>query len=237
MMRARETLVCLESTPYYHCVSRCVPRAWLCGEDPYTGQSFEHRRQWVLDRMLKLVDIFAIDVCAYAILSSHFHAVLYVDVEKAKGWTNQQVVEQWGRLYDGQPLADRYLAGEVVSKAEWSVLSGLIEKWRLRLYDIGWFMHCMNQYLAQRANVEDQCRGRFWENCFMSQVLVDEGSLLTCMSYVDLDPFRAGFAEAPAQSDFTLIQQRIEAYARHQNRRKDKQTPMKQSRKIYPFKR
>jgi hypothetical protein len=93
MTRARESLVCLESTPYYHCISRCVRRAWLCGEDPYTGQSFEHRRQWVLDRMRELVDIFAIDVCAYAILSNHFHIVLHVDVEKAKDWTDRQVIE------------------------------------------------------------------------------------------------------------------------------------------------
>ncbi|MFI0412735.1 MAG: transposase [Candidatus Thiodiazotropha sp.] len=55
MTRARETLISLEATPYYHCISRCVRRAWLCGEDPYTGQSFEHRRQWVLDRLRELV--------------------------------------------------------------------------------------------------------------------------------------------------------------------------------------
>ncbi|MEW8026370.1 MAG: hypothetical protein AB2806_01330 [Candidatus Thiodiazotropha sp.] len=237
MTRARESLVCLESTPYYHCISRCVRRAWLCGEDPYTGQSFEHRRQWILDRLRELVDIFAIDVCAYAILSNHFHVVLHVDVEKAKGWTDQQVIEQWMRLYKGHMLADRYLAGEVMSKAEWTALSELIEKWRLRLYDISWFMRCMNEYLAQRANAEDQCKGRFWEGRFKSQALLDEGALLTCMSYVDLNPIRAGLAKTPERSDFTSIQERIEAYAKRQNRCKAKQAPKQQQTKLYPFKR
>jgi hypothetical protein len=161
MMRAREPLVCLDSTPYYHRISRCVRRAWLCGEAPYTGQSFEHRRQWVLDRMRKLVNIFAINVCAYAILSNHFHVVLHVDVDKAKDWSDRQVIEQWTRLYKDHMLAGRHLAGEVMSISEWLTLSELIEKWRLRLYDISWSMRCMNEHLAQRTNAEDQCKWSF----------------------------------------------------------------------------
>jgi hypothetical protein len=86
MTRARKTLVSLEAAPYYHCISRYVSRAWLCGNDPYTGKSFEHRRQWVLDRLRKLTDIFAIDICACAILSNHYHVVLHVDSERAKSW-------------------------------------------------------------------------------------------------------------------------------------------------------
>jgi REP element-mobilizing transposase RayT len=187
--------------------------------------------------MRELVDIFAIDVCAYAILSNHFHIVLHVDAEKAKDWTDQQVIEQWSRLYKGHMLADRYLAGEVMSKAEWSALSELIEKWRLRLYDISWFMRCMNEHLAQRANAEDQCKGRFWEGRFKSQALLDEGALLTCMSYVDLNPIRAGLAKTPEQSDFTSIQERIEAYAKQQRTRKAKQASKQQPSKLYPLKR
>ncbi|MEW8276193.1 MAG: alpha-amylase family glycosyl hydrolase [Candidatus Thiodiazotropha taylori] len=236
MTRARESLISLEATPYYHCISRCVRRAWLCGADPYTGQSFKHRRQWVLDRLRELVDIFAIDVCAYAIMSNHYHVVLHVDEDKAKGWTDKQVIEQWMRLYKGHMLADRYLAGEVMSKAEWMALSELIEKWRLRLYDISWFMRCMNEHLAQHANAEDQCKGRFWEGRFKSQALLDEGALLTCMSYVDLNPIRAGLAKTPERSDFTSIQERIEAYAKQQNRRKAKQM-RKQPTTLQPFKR
>ena len=71
MPKPRSQQICLHETPYYHCISRCVRRAFLCGQDNLTGQSYEHRRIWVEDRLLTLGKIFAIDICAFAILNNH----------------------------------------------------------------------------------------------------------------------------------------------------------------------
>jgi hypothetical protein len=127
MTRALRELVSLESTtPYYHCVSRCVRRAFLRGE---------------------------------------------------------------------------------------AFVRSVIETWRQRLFDLGWFMRCLNKHIARMANQEDHCKGRFWEGRYKSQALLDERALLSCMAYVDLNPIRADLAKTPETSNFTSIQERIQAFS------------------------
>jgi len=58
MTIVRRNTIDLESTPYYHIVSRCVRRSFLCGEDPVTGNNFDHRKQWLVDRIKTLGEIF-----------------------------------------------------------------------------------------------------------------------------------------------------------------------------------
>ena len=70
MPRARHTQIAVESTPYYHCVSRCVRRAFLCGRDESTGKDYEHRREWIAEEILRLAEIFALDVAAYSVMTA-----------------------------------------------------------------------------------------------------------------------------------------------------------------------
>lgn len=209
MTRARRELVSLESTPYYHVISRCVRRAFLWGEDAFTGKNYEHRKGWVLKRLRELDAVFAIDICAYAVMSNHYHLVVRLDKEQAKGLSREEVIDRWGRLFKLPLLINRYQRDVSQTAAELEAVYRLIEEWRARLVDLSWYMRCLNEYLARRANEEDNCTGRFWEGRFKSQALLDEAAVLTCMSYVDLNPIRAGMADLPETSDFTSIQQRI----------------------------
>lgn len=209
MTRPRSELICLDDTPYYHCISRCVRRAFLCGRDRFSGRSFEHRRQWLVDRIKRQAAAFAIDICAYAIMSNHYHLVLHVDVNRAKEWDDDEVLERWCELYRGPILVQRYRAGASLSVHEQAILQAIVDELRQRLMSISWFMASLNETVARDANREDQCTGRFWEGRFTSRALLDGHALLSCMAYVDLNPVRAGIAEGLLDSDFTSIQERL----------------------------
>lgn len=205
---ARKNLISLQDTPYYHCIGRCVRRAWLWGVDEYAGKDYSHRKQWVIERLSQLCAIFPIEVCAYAVMSNHYHVVLHVDSERARKWGREEVIERWTVLFRAPNLVKRLQSGEAL-EAERQAAEQIIEKWRARLIDVSWFMRCLNEHLARRANIEDQCTGRFWEGRFKSQALLDEAGLLTAMAYVDLNPVRAGIAKTPEDSEFTSIYDRI----------------------------
>ena len=77
MTRARQQLISLSDTPWYHLVNRCVRRAFLCGVDSISGQNYEHRREWIEQTMFKLASVFSVDIAAFAVMSNHYHLVVY----------------------------------------------------------------------------------------------------------------------------------------------------------------
>jgi REP element-mobilizing transposase RayT len=169
--------------------------------DPASGRNFDHRKSWILDKLASLCGIFAVQVCAYAVLSNHFHLVLRIDADAARDWSDDEIVSRYTRLFRGLNDPRKHL---IPSRA-----APVIDFWRARLADLSWFMRCLNEAIARRANREDGCTGRFWEGRFRSQALLDDAGLITCMSYVDLNPIRAGLAATLEDSHFTSIRQRL----------------------------
>jgi len=212
MTIARSEQVDIETTPYYHCVARCVRRAFLCGDDRLSGRNFDHRKAWILERMRLLSSVFAIDVCAYAVMSNHLHLVLRVLAEMAQAWTDAQVIARVRLLCPS--------CVEGIDSWPHNERQQLVATWRERLSSISWFMGRLSEHIARRANKEDECKGRFWEGRFRSQALLDEAALVTCMSYVDLNPVRAGLAQGLEDSSWTSIKQRLEEAARQMSKTK-----------------
>ncbi|MGB5998791.1 MAG: transposase [Marinomonas sp.] len=209
MPRSRSQQISIDDTPYYHCISRCVRRAFLCGEDELTGNSYEHRRGWIEKRLLFLASVFGIDVCSYAVMSNHLHVVLHINQEEAKNWSTLEVLRRWHKLHKGTLFTQQYLKGEALHDFALTLVEASADTFRHRLMDISWFMKELNEPIARQANAEDACTGRFWEGRFKSQALLDEAALIACMAYVDLNPIRAKMSDTPEDSDFTSIKKRI----------------------------
>ncbi|MCG5526584.1 hypothetical protein LRB11_16905 [Ectothiorhodospira haloalkaliphila] len=209
MPRPRSQQISITDTPYYHVVSRCVRRTFLCGQDQATGKSYEHRRQWIEDRIRLLASLFAVDIAAYAVMSNHYHVVVKLDPAQAEQWSDDEVLRRWSCLFKGPLLVQRYLAGDPQESYELAQVAELTQCYRQRLADLSWFMKCLNEPIARQANQEDGCTGHFWEARFKSQALRTEAALLSCMAYVDLNPVRAGMAATPEASAHTSIRERI----------------------------
>lgn len=193
----------------FHLISRCVRRAYLC------GRRAEPRRAWVRDLIRQAAGAFAIDVLSYAVMSNHLHLVIRTDPERVRTWTNGEVAARWASAHprtadDGNPLA--WTPSEIAAKAadaDW------IETARGRLRSLSWFMKCIKERLARRANRADGCTGHFWEGRFQSVPLLDQAAVLAAMAYVDLNPIRAAMADRPETSDYTSAQDRCAARQAH----------------------
>ena len=209
MPKARKHRVSLEQTPYYHIVSRCVRRAYLCGSNNDTGKNYEHRRLWIEGRLRLLSSIFAVDICSYAIMSNHYHVVLKLCPEESHSWSTKDIITRWHCLHKGTLLTQQFLEGKPLDNAQSQAVEETASIWKKRLCDLSWFMKCINEPIARLANKEDRCTGHFWESRFHSDPLMTEEALLTAMVYVDLNPIRAKMAKTPEESEHTSIKERI----------------------------
>ena len=197
----------------YHCFSRCVRRAFLYGFDARTRRDFSHRKAWLVGRLRHLAGIFAVDVCAYAVMENHYHVIVRTRPDIAASWPDQEVATRWLRLFP----RNHGLRGSATPPVEEQIRALVnypdrIATLRQRLCSLSWFMGRLNEFIARAANKEDGVKGRFWESRFKCQALLDEAAIAACMAYVDLNPIRAGRAGTPEESDFTSIQNRILAW-------------------------
>jgi REP element-mobilizing transposase RayT len=160
-----------------------------------------------------LAAIFAIEVCAYAVMETHYHTILRTRPDIVALWSDREVATRWLTLYpqhhdiSGAPM--------LPSEKDITALADRPERiaeLRKRLCSLSWFMGRLNEFIARVANKEDKVKGRFWESRFKCQALLDEAATACCMVYVDLNPIRAGLSGTPEESNFTSIQERIRAW-------------------------
>jgi hypothetical protein len=204
MATARARLVDVDVARWYHCASRCVRRAFLLREG-----SFD-RRLWIENRLNELAQLFAVAVGGFAALDNHLHVLVRLDPDVGAGWSDEEVVRRWARLFPPrdakrqlEAVSDQWVQKKL-SDTDW------VAKRRQRLQSLSWFMKCLKEPLARLANREENVRGAFFEERFESVAILDEEALLAISVYIDLNPVAAGIDVAPESSPFTSIKQRAE---------------------------
>ena len=228
----RARIVDSSTAGFYHCISRCVRRAFLCGD------KYNHRRQWIEDRIAELLDVFALEACGYTIMSNHLHLILKTDPQKARKLSDLEVARHWIQLFPAQLRRLKQAAGSPADacRVETEYIQTIladrrkIVRWRARLASISWFHKLLKEPIARRANREDDCTGHFWEGRFKSIRLLDRAAVLACMVYVDLNPMRAGMAKTLNECSLTSILQRMKMLRRPAPRGRRKPRRARQAR-------
>ena len=95
----RKHLIGTADVGVYHCINRCVRRAFLCGTDEFSGKCFDHRKQWIQDRLEFLAGVFGVDVMGFAVMSSHLHLILRNRPDVVTAWSDEEVAQHWWRLF------------------------------------------------------------------------------------------------------------------------------------------
>ena len=223
MTVARSQLIDRENGGFHHIVSRCVRRAWLCGLDPLTGRDFSHRKRWIEERLLTLAGAFAVRVYSYAVMSNHCHIALEYRPQDALGYSDEEVARRWLVAYPPRRAGQLELRVQALLEDP-----ERIAKLRGRLGDLSWYMKCLNEAIARRANREDDCTGRFWEGRFNSSRPMESlAALYACMTYVDLNPLRAGATGRVAEAgEHTSLRRRIEEARREERKLGEAMAPM-----------
>lgn len=167
-----------------------------------SGRDLSHRRAWVENRLLQLADIFTVHVYAYAIMSNHYHITVAYRPQERTELTDEEVARRWLRLFPPRHTElDQHIA-KLVGDAE------RLMTLRDHLGDLSWYMRCLNEQVARRANREDDCTGRFWQGRCYTRALPDERSMWACMAYDDLNPLRAGIATG-VDAEYTALSRRL----------------------------
>ena len=76
---------------------------------PTRAKDLSHRKARIEELMFTFAQAFALDICAYAIMSNHYHLVVKMAVQDAKKWSAREVVQRWHLIFKGNAISQRFL--------------------------------------------------------------------------------------------------------------------------------
>lgn len=209
MTKARSKIVDPNTTRWYHCISRCVRKAFLLQSgDPARG-GFD-AKAWIEERLRFLAELFAVQVGGFSIMDSHFHILLRLNIELVKEWSAAEVVRRALLLHPPRDSKRQLVQVTQAMIEEKAQDEAFVAKYRKYLGSLSWFMKSLKEPLSRLANKADGCKGAFFEGRFKSIAILDFESLMSVCSYIDLNPVAAGMTSTPEASPHTSVKERVD---------------------------
>ena len=200
-----------------HLYNRTIDGLFLMGQNPETGEDFSYRHGWIIDKMNQLFAHMCVELLTYGILSNHYHINVRTRPDIVAGLSDREVAERWLNTLSKKRDKDGKFKGPTEKAIERLMADAeKLEKCRTELSSCSHLMKQLNQYIAQRANREDERRGSFWAGRYGSTRLVDDAALLSCTVYIDLNRIRAGLDQPFEQHDSTALGHRIRDFLRQE---------------------
>ena len=189
---------------------------FLCGQDPVTGNNLKHRRVWIQTLLKYQASVFAIDLGNYSILANHQHAILRTRPDIAASWPDEQVAWRWKLAWP--PWEDGQWVCHPSDEETQKLLNRPedIPQLRENRASLSWFMARWKEPIARMANAESQNKGHFYDQRFGSRELVDEGAILCCSVYVDLNQIKADMVDSLQGAHCAAIRDRLPARGRRE---------------------
>jgi hypothetical protein len=95
---ARAEVFAPDEIAIVHVMNRVVRRCFLLGNDPVTGNDYDHRKTWIEEQLRRMAGCFGIDLLCFAILSNHFHLILRSGPDVIATWDDTEVARRSLRL-------------------------------------------------------------------------------------------------------------------------------------------
>lgn len=150
-------------------------------------------------RMMRQFEGFSgVMVRAYCVMGNHFHLLLEVPV-KPEVIKDEEVWDRMGEIYgpermkEFQDNMESYRRDGDLRRIE-EFMNGM----RVRMFDLSQFVKDLKQKFTKWYNIQNERKGTLWEERFKSVLVGNrEGSLRAVISYIDMNPVRAGIAGRP----------------------------------------
>jgi hypothetical protein len=206
MTSARNSIVNYAETKWFHCISR------IARSLPSLQSNNGLTKNWLVNRIRELSEIFAIRVGGHAIMGTHFHLLLRVETEEAAELTAVEVARRWAKVCPPKDRKRRILRDEELEfwVDEMAKDKNWVESRRQRLQDLGWFHKFLKQPLAALVNKLEGKSGTLFQGRYKSIAVIGMRALLNVCIYIDLNPVAAGIVSLPEQGEHTSFRLRFE---------------------------